>query len=125
MEEELGAVRHEVAGPRRCLSEVEDQRGVLADSALAVWHVVEPVAPLRVDQLHTLPHTIRSVVSLGVRRGTASALAMAQLHSMVHLGGLDPRYSETASAATRKAVTRDFARFGWVLTAETDVDTIL
>jgi hypothetical protein len=125
LEEELGTARNKVAELRCCLGKVEDQWEALADGALAIWHVVEPVVPLRVNPLHTLAHTIRSTVSLGVHHGKASALATAQLRCVVHLGALDLGFSKTASATTRQAVTRDFAGFGWVLVAETDVDVIL
>ena len=55
LEEELDAVRREVTDLQWCLGEVEDQCEALEDGVLAVFHVVEPRAPLRVDQLHALP----------------------------------------------------------------------
>ena len=59
LEEELDAVRREVTDLQRRLGEVEDQREALEDGALTVFHVVEPRAPMRVDQLHALPDIIR------------------------------------------------------------------
>ena len=62
LEEELEAVRSEVTDLQRRLGEVEAQREALEDGALAVFRVVEPQAPMRVDQLHALPEIIRSSV---------------------------------------------------------------
>jgi hypothetical protein len=52
--------------------------------------VVEPRAPMRVDQLHALPNIICSAVRLGARRGAAAALESVQVRTGMHLGGLDP-----------------------------------
>ena len=62
LEEELEAVRHEVTNLQCRLGEVEDQREALEDGTLAIFRVVEPQAPMRVDQLHALPEIIRSSV---------------------------------------------------------------
>ena len=62
LEEELEAVRREVTDLQRRLGEVEDQREALEDGTLAIFRVVEPQAPMRVDQLHALPEIIRSSV---------------------------------------------------------------
>ena len=59
LEEELEAVRREVTDLQHLLGEVEDQCEALEDGALSVFHVVEPQAPMRVDQLHALPEIIR------------------------------------------------------------------
>ena len=75
LEAELEAVRREVTDLQCCLGEVEDQREALEDGALAVFRMVEPRVPMRVDQLHALPKIIRSAVRLGIRRGAAAALA--------------------------------------------------
>ena len=101
LEEELEAVRHEVTDLQRRLGEVEDQREALEDGALAIFRVVEPQAPMRVDQLHALPEIIRSSVRLGIHRGAAAALASVRLRTGVHLGGIDPGFSETSSVAVR------------------------
>ena len=45
----MEAVRREVTDLQRCLGEVEDQREALEEGALAVFHVVEPRAPMQVD----------------------------------------------------------------------------
>jgi hypothetical protein len=104
---------------------VEDQREALEEGALAVFHVVEPRAPMLVDQLHALPEIIRSSVRLGIRRGTAAALAAACLRIGTHLGGIDPGFPETPSASSRRLAMRDFAGFGRVTAAEIDVDDLL
>ena len=75
LEEELDTVCREVTDLQRCLGEVEDQREALEDGAFAIFRVVEPRAPMRVDQLHALPGIIRLAVRLGARRGAAAALA--------------------------------------------------
>ena len=49
LEEELEAVRREVTDLQRRLGVVEDQREALEEGALAVFRVVEPRAPMRVD----------------------------------------------------------------------------
>ena len=97
----MGAARREVAELRRRLGEVEDQREALADGALAVFRMVELLAPLQVDQLHALPNVIRAEVTMGVRRGAAAVLASVQLRSGIHLVGLEPGFLATASAMTR------------------------
>ena len=74
LEEELGATRQEAVELRRLLDEVEAQKEVLADGVNAVHQMVEPLEPMRMDQLHTLPAIIYSRVTLGVRCG-ATALA--------------------------------------------------
>ena len=102
LEEELEDVRREVTDLQRRLGEVEDQREALEDGTLAVFRVVEPQAPLRVDQLHALPEIIRSSVRLGIRPGTAAALASVRLRTGVHLGGIDPGFPETSSEAVRR-----------------------
>ena len=78
-----------------------------------------------VDQLHALPKIIRSSVRLGIRRGTTAALASIQLRTGVHLGGTDPGFPETSSAAVRRQAMLDFAGFGRVVAAEMDIDDIL
>ena len=80
---------------------MEDQREALEDGVRAVFCVVEPQVPMRVDQLHALPEIIRSSVRLGIHRGAAAALASVWLRTGVHLGGIDPGFPETSSAATR------------------------
>jgi hypothetical protein len=125
LEEELEAVRLEVTDLQRRLGEVEDRCKALEDGALVVFHVVEPQAPMRVDQLHALPEIIRSSVRLGIRRGAAAAVASVCLHTGVHLGGTDPGFPETSSATVRWRTMLDFARFGWVIAAEMDVDDLL
>ena len=102
LEKELDTVCREVQDLQRYLGEVEDQREALEDGALAVFHVVKPRAPMRVDQLHALPDIIRSVVRLGIRRGAAAALAAARLRTGTHLGGIDPGFPETSSEAVRR-----------------------
>ena len=59
LEEELDAVRREVTDLQCHLGEVEDQCEALEEGALAVFHVVEPRAPMLVDQLLALPEIIR------------------------------------------------------------------
>ena len=110
---------------QRRLFEVEDWREALEDGVLAVFRVVEPQAPMRVDQLHGLPEIIRSLVRLGIRRGAAAVLAAVRLRTGVHLGGIDPGFSETSSAAVRWRAMLDFAGFGRVIAAEMDVDDLL
>ena len=97
----MEAARHEVTDLQRRLGEVEDQREALEEGALAVFRVVEPYAPIGVDELHALPNAIRSSVRLGIRCGTAAALAAIRLRM------------------------RDFAGFGRVTAAEMDVDDLL
>ena len=80
---------------------------------------------MRVDQLHALPDIIRSAVRLGIRRGAAAALASVRLRTGVHLGGIDPGFPETSSAAVRRQAMLDFAEFGRVVAAEMDIDDIL
>ena len=121
----MDAVRREVMDLQRHLSEVEDQREALEEGALAVFRVVEPRAPMRVDQLHALPEIIRSSVRLGIRRGAADALASVHLRSGMHLGGIDPGSPETSSAAVRRRTMLDFAGFGRVIAAGMDVDDLL
>ena len=121
----MEAVRREVTDLQRRLGEVEDQREVLEDGALAVFHVVEPQAPMRVDQLHALPEIIRSSVRLGIHRGAAAALASIRLCSGIHLGGIDLRFPETSRTAVRQRTMLDFAGFGRVIAAEMDVDDLL
>ena len=110
---------------QRRLGEVEDQREALEDGALAVFRVVELRAPMRVDQLHAFPKIIRSSVRLGIRRGAAAALASARLRTGVHLGGIDPGFPETSSAAVCRRTMLDFTGFGRVVAAEMDVDDLL
>ena len=107
------------------LGEVEDQREALVDGMLVVFRVVEPQAPMRVDQLHALPEIIRSSVRLGIRRGATAALASIRLCSGIHLGGIDLRFPETSRTAVRQRTMLDFAGFGRVITAEMDVDDLL
>ena len=71
----MDTVRREVTDLQCRLGEVEDQHEALEEGALAVFRVVEPRAPMRVDQLYALPEIIRSAVRLGIRRGAAAALA--------------------------------------------------
>ena len=125
LEEELDTVRHEVMDLQRRLGEVEDQREALEEGALAVFHVVEPQAPMQVDQLHALLAIIRSSVRLGIRRGAAAALASVRLCTGMHLGGIDPGFPETSSAALHRRAMLDFAGFGRVIAAEMDVDDLL
>ena len=125
LEEELETVRREVTDLQYRLGKVEDQREILEDGALAVFRVVEPQAPMRVDQLHALPGIIRLAVKLGAPRGAATALASVQLRIEMHLGGIDPGFPETSSAAVRRRAMLDFAGFGRVVAAEMDVDDLL
>ena len=125
LEEELEDVRREVTDLQRRLGEVEDQREALEDGTLAVFRVVEPQAPMRVDQLHALPEIIRSSVRLGIRRGATAALASVRLRTGVHLGGVDPGFPETSSAAVHRMTMLNFAGFGRVVVAEMDVDDLL
>ena len=92
LEEELEAVRREVTDLQRRLGEVEDQCEALEESALAVFRVVEPQAPMKVDQLHALPEIIRSSVRLGICRGSTAALAAIRLRTGTHLGGVNPGF---------------------------------
>ena len=62
---------------------------------------------------------------LGIRRGAAAALASIRLRTGVHLGGIDPGFPETSSAAVRRQAMLDFAGFGRVVAAEMDVDDLL
>ena len=101
---------------------MEDQRETLEEGALAVFRVVEPVVPLQVDQLRTLPNVICAAVTLGVRRGAAAALVSVHLRSGIHLGGLEPGFPATASATTHRATMLNFAGFGRVIAAEMDVE---
>ena len=80
---------------------------------------------MRVDQLHALTAIIRASVRLGIRRGTAATLASVRLRTGVHLGGIDPGFPETSSAAVRRRAMLDFAGFGQVIAAEMDVDDLL
>ena len=80
---------------------------------------------MRVDQLHALPAIIRASVRLGIRRGTAATLASVRQRTGVHLGGIDPSFPETSSAAVRRRAMLDFAGFGRVITSEMDVDDLL
>ena len=98
LEELLDAIRREVTDLQCRLGEVDDQCEALEDGTLAVFHVVEPQAPMRVDQLHALPEIIRSSVRLGIHRGATAALVSVRL---------------------------DFAGFGRVVAAEMDVDDLL
>ena len=104
---------------------MEDQHEALEDGALAVFRVVEPQAPMRVDLLHALPEIIRSSVRLGIRRGAAAALASVRLRTGVQLGGIDPGFPETSSAAVCRRAMLDIAEFGRVIAAEMDVDDLL
>ena len=110
---------------QRRLGEVKDQREALEDGAFAVFRVVEPHAPMRVDQLHALPEIICSSVKLGIRRGAAAALASVRLRTGVHLEGIDPGFPETSSVAVRRRAMLDFAGFGRVIAAEMDVGDLL
>ena len=107
------------------LGEIEDQCEALKDGTLAIFRVVEPHAPMRVDQLHALPEIIRSSVMLGIRRGAVAALVSVCLRTGVHLGGIDPGFSETSSAAVCRRTMLDFVGFGRVIAAEMDVDDLL
>ena len=115
MLEELEAVRREVTDLQHRLGEVEDQREALEDGALAVFRVVEPQAPMRVDQLHALSEIVHSSVRLGIRRGAAAALASVHLCTGVHLGTIDPGFPETSSAAVRRRAMLDFVGYGRVV----------
>ena len=121
----MEAVHREVMDLQRRLGEVEDQREALEDGALAIFRVVEPQAPMRADQLHSLPEIIRSSVRLGIRRVAAAALADVRLRTGSHLGGIDPGFPETTSASSHRLAIRDFAGFGRVTAAEMDVDNLL
>ena len=121
----MDVVHREVLDWQRRLGAVEDQCEALEDGTLTVFHVVEPRAPMWVDQLHALPNNIRSAVRLGAHRGAAAALATIQLRTGMHLGGLDPGFPVTSSAVVRRATMLDFAGFGRVVTAEMDVDDLL
>ena len=121
----MEAVRREVTDLPRRLGEVEDQREALEDGTLAVFCVVEPQAPMRVDQLHALPEIIRSSVRLGIRRGATAALASVRLRTGVHLGGIDPGFLETSSKAVRRRAMLDFAGFGRVIASEMDIDDLV
>ena len=121
----MDTIRREVTDLQCRLGEVEDQCEALEEGTLAVFHVVEPRAPMRVDQLHALHEIIRSVVRLGIRHGAAATLASVQLCTGMHLGGIDPGFPETSSATVRWRTMLDFARFGWVIAAEMDVDDFL
>jgi hypothetical protein len=125
LEEELETVCREVTDLQRRLGEVEDQREALEDGALTVFRVVEPQAPMWVDQLHALPEIIRLSVRLGIRRGVAATLASVRLRTGVHLGGTDPGFPETSNAAAHRRTMLDFAGFGRVVVAEMDVDDLL
>ena len=125
LEEELETVRREVTDLQHRLGKVEDQREILEDGALAVFRMVEPQAPMRVDQLHALPDIICSAVRLGILRGAAAALASVQFHIGMHLGGIDPDFPVTSSEAVRWATMLNFAGFRRVVTAEMDVDDLL
>jgi hypothetical protein len=80
---------------------------------------------MRVDQLHALPDIICSAVRLGIRRGAAVVLASIQLHTGMHLGGINPCFPVTSSAAVRRATMLNFAGFVRVVAAEMDVDDLL
>ena len=121
----MEAVRHEVTHLQSYLAEVEDQREALEDGALAVFRVVEPQAPMQVDQFQALPKIIRSSVRLGIRRGAAVTLSSVRLCTGVHLGGIDPGFPETSSAAVRRRAMLDFTGFGRVIAAEMDIDDLL
>ena len=125
LEEELEAIRREVMDMQRRLGEVELQREALEEGALAVFRVVEPHAPMGMDELHALPEIIRSLVMLGIRRGAVAALVSVHLRTGVHLGGVDPGFPETSSAAVRRRKMLDFVGFGRVITVEMDVDDLL
>jgi hypothetical protein len=80
---------------------------------------------MRVDQLHALPAIIRSSVRLGIRRGGAAALASVRLRTGMHLGGINPGFPETSSAAVHRRAMLDFAGFGRFIAAEMDIDDLL
>ena len=121
----MSHVRREVTDLQHRLGEVEDQHEALEDSTLAVFRVVEPQVPMRVDQLHALPEIIRSSVRLGIRRGAAAALASVRLRTGVHLGGTYLGFPETSSVAVRQTAMLNFAGFGRVIAVEMDVDDLL
>ena len=121
----MDTVRREVTDLQHRLGEVEDQREALEEGALAVFRVVELRAPMWVDQVHALHEIIRSAVRLGIRHGAAAALASVQLCTRMHLGGIDPGFPETSSAAVRRTTMLNFAGFGRVIAAEMDVDDLL
>ena len=52
-------------------------------------------------------------------------MASIQLRTRVHLGGTDPGFPETSSAAVRRRTMLDFAGFGRVIATEMDVDDLL
>ena len=120
----METVRREMTDLQRCLGEVEDQCEALEDGALAVFCVVEPQAPMWVDQLYALPEIIGSSVRLGIHRGAAAALASARLRTGVHLGGINPVFPETLSAAVRPCWTSPgsdgSSRRRWTLTTSCD-----
>jgi hypothetical protein len=121
----LEAVHSEVTDLQRRLGEVEDQREAPEDGALAIFRVVEPQAPMRVDQLHALPEIIHSSMRLWIHPGTAAALASVRLRTGVHLLGIDPGFPETSSAAVHQRAMLDFAGYGRVVAAEMDVNDLL
>ena len=121
----MDTICREVTDLQRHFGKVEDQREALEDGALAVFHVVEPRAPMRVDQLHALPDIICLAVRLGINRGAATALASVQFHTGMHLGGIDPGFPVTSSEAVRRATMLNFAGFRRVVTAEMDIDDLL
>ena len=121
----MDTVRREVTDLQRRLGEVEDQREALEDGALTIFSVVKPRASMRVDQLHALSDIIRLAVRLGICRGATTALASIQLRIGMHLGGIDPSFPETSSAAVRRTTMLNFAGFGRVVVAEMDVDDLL
>ena len=106
-EEVLGATCHEADELRRCLKDVQDQREALLMAALSVFHVVRAEEPLLTDRLRALPGHIQDTVSLGARYGAATALALVQLRSGLHLGEFEPVFPETASATTRQVDVDD------------------
>ena len=120
----METVRREMTDLQRRLGEVEDQREALEDGTLAIFYVVEPQAPMRVDQLHALPEIIRSSVRLGIHRGAAAALASARLRTRAHLGGINPVFPETLSVAVRPCWTSPgsdgSSRRRWTLTTSCD-----
>ena len=77
------------------------------------------------DQLQAFPEIIRSSVRLGIRRGAAAALAVVRLRTGTHLGGIDPGFPATSSAAVRRPTMLNFAGFGRVIATEMDVDDLL